>query len=79
MPKESTTARPPIDGYAIQLSSNISGFTTSIIEKQFPNTTTTLGSPTDLRLFNFIAGATWSSNVATIDSELPHPILKLVH
>jgi hypothetical protein len=72
MPKESTTARPPIDGYAIQLSSNISGFTTSIIEKQFPNTTTTLGSPTDLRLFNFIAGATWSSNVATIDSELPH-------
>ena len=72
IPKDSTIARPPIDGYNIQLSSNVSGLTTSIIQKQFSNTTATLSSPSDLRLFNFIANATWESNISTIDSEFPH-------
>ena len=72
IPKESINARPPIDGFVIQDSSNTSGFTTSIIQKYFSNSTATLSDPTEIRKFNFIANATWSSSQAKIDTELPH-------
>jgi hypothetical protein len=72
IPKDSVNARPPIDGFVLQDSSNTSGFTTSIIQKYFSDSTATLSNPTEIRKFNFIAGANWSSNVANIETELPH-------
>jgi len=72
IPKESVNARPPIDGYIVQSSSNTSGFTTSSIQKYFSNTTATLSDQTEIRNFNFISNAHWSSNIARIETELPH-------
>ena len=72
IPKEAVNARPPIDGFVLQDSSNTSGFTTSIIQKYFPDTTATLSDPTEIRKFNFIAGADWSLETANIETELPH-------
>jgi hypothetical protein len=72
IPKESSNPRPPIDGYVVQSSSNTSGFTTSIVQKYFADTTATLTDQTEIRNFNFISNAYWASNVAYIDTELPH-------
>ena len=72
IPKEAVNARPPVDGFIIQDTSNLVGFTTSVIQKQYSNSTATLSNPTEIRKFNFISNATWESNLARIDTELPH-------
>ena len=66
----SITARPPSDGFIIQESNSTSGLTNAEIQTYFGN-----GSITNInqqRNFKFISNATWSSNVATITTELPH-------
>lgn len=67
----STIARPPIEGYVIQEASSGIGTGTDEIQKYFSSSATLLNS-NELRNFNFIAGATWSSNAVTITTELPH-------
>ena len=72
IPKSSTTvARPPLEGYVIQEANSGIGTGTDEIQKYFSSSATLLNS-TELRNFNFIAGATWSSNVVTVTTELPH-------
>jgi hypothetical protein len=72
IPKDSSTvARPPLEGYVIQEANSGIGTGTAEIQKYFASSATLLNS-TELRNFNFIAGATWSSNAVTVTTELPH-------
>lgn len=76
IPKDSLiTARPPIDGFIIQESSNESGYTDSQITKYFNPNAVELTKSTELRSFRFISNATWSSGTATITTELPHNLV----
>ena len=67
-----TSARPPVDGYVLQDSSNPTGATDTEVASYFSPTTVTIGNVNQQRDFRFIAGAHWSSNVANILTELPH-------
>ena len=66
IPAGITTARPPIEGYILQETSDTSGSTDAEI------TTTSLTNIDDQRNFHFINEANWNSNVATVMSEEPH-------
>ena len=66
IPAGITTARPPIEGYVIQESSDTSGQTDAEI------TTTSLTNIDDQRNFHFLSEASWVNNVATVISEEPH-------
>jgi len=66
IPAGITTARPPIEGYVLQETSDVTGSTDAEI------TTTSLTNIDDQRNFHFINEANWSNNVATVMSEEPH-------
>ena len=68
----SITSRPPVEGFVVQESNSTSGSTSTEIQKYFSTLTVDLSNISELRNFKFIADATWSSNVATIRTELPH-------
>ncbi len=67
-----TTARPPVDGFILQESNNIVGSGATEISQLY----STSGSISQNALRNpkFIARASWSSNVVTVRSELPHEL-----
>ncbi len=67
-----TTARPPIDGFVLQESNNIVGSGSSEITQLY-NTSGSIAQNA-LRNPKFIASASWSSNVVTIRSEVPHEL-----
>ena len=73
IPKEYTTARPPVDGFVIQESASVdAGNESSLI---FDGTSLSASTvTTQLRNPHFIANATWSSNVVTITTETPHKL-----
>ena len=64
------TARPPSDGFIIQESNSTIGATDSEIQTYFG--TGSITNVNEQRNFKFIANATWSTNVASIITELPH-------
>ena len=66
----SSVAKPPSDGFVIQESNTTIGETNVEIQTYFGSGSIT--NVTQQRNFKFIANATWSSNVATITTELPH-------
>jgi len=71
LPKDSpTTARPPVDGFILQESNDIIGSGTNEISQLYSGSGSI--NSTDLRNPKFIAEASWSSNVSTVRSELPH-------
>jgi hypothetical protein len=71
LPKNSpTTARPPVNGFILQESNNIIGSGTNEISQLYSGSGSI--SSTNLRNPKFIATASWSSNVSTVRSELPH-------
>jgi hypothetical protein len=65
-----SSARPPVDGFILQESNNIIGSGSAEIS-QIYNTSGSISS-IELRNPKFIANASWSSNLVTIRSELPH-------
>ena len=67
-----TTARPPIDGFVIQESSDTTGASDAEVAKYFSPTTVSLSDVNEQRNFKFIANAHWSSNTGYFLSELPH-------
>ena len=67
-----TTARPPIDGFVLQESSDVSGASDAEVAKYFSPTPATLSDVNEQRNFKFIANAHWSSNSGYFLSELPH-------
>ena len=75
IPRESTTlARPPVEGFILQESNNIVGGGNTDIACYFSPTATLFTNPTQLRNPRFIAGGSWSSGVAKINTELPHDL-----
>jgi len=66
IPAGITTARPPIEGYVIQETSDVTGSTDAEI------TATSLTNIDDQRNFHFLSEASWNSNIATVMSEEPH-------
>jgi hypothetical protein len=71
LPSDSgATARPPSDGFIIQESNTTIGATNSEIQTYFGSGSIT--NVNEQRNFKFIANAIWSSNTATITTELPH-------
>jgi hypothetical protein len=70
LPKESA-GRPPIDGFILQESNDIIGDGTAEISQLY-NNSGSISNVSQLRNTNFIASASWSSNVATVRCELPH-------
>ena len=74
IPKDSETkARPPLDGFIIQESTDLP-LTNDEIGYQYSPTLTTkqLDNSNQLRKTRFIASASWSSSTVTIRTELPH-------
>jgi hypothetical protein len=70
IPKDGVvTSRPPVEGYILQETSTSIGTDTEIL-KYFGSGN--LSNTNDLRNFKLISNATWSSDVATITTELPH-------
>jgi hypothetical protein len=70
LPKDGSIAKPPSDGFIIQESNTSIGSTNSEIQTYFGSGS--ISNVKQLRNFKFIANATWSSNIATITTELPH-------
>ena len=68
------TARPPVDGYIIQESSDVTGASDAEVSKYFSPTSKSLSDVNEQRNFSFIADARWSSNNAHIRTELPHDL-----
>jgi len=75
IPKNSSIqGRPPLDGFVLQEGST-NEIVQSEIDKYFSLTPVTLSSSTELRNSFFIANASWSANIATIETELPHNLI----
>ena len=68
----SLEARPPIDGFVIQESNTSIGSTDGEVAYLYNPSSVTLDNSTELRNPRHIADASWSSNVATIVTEIPH-------
>ena len=67
-----TVSRPPVEGFILQESGSSTGISDSEIQTYFG--TGSLSNKNDQRNFRFISNATWSSNVVTITTELPHDL-----
>ena len=67
-------ARPPIDGNVLQESAGTIVSTDAEVAKHFNPTSATLSNTGELKNFRFITNATWDSNTAEIETELPHDL-----
>ena len=67
-----TSARPPVDGFVIQESSDTTGLTDLEVQSYFSPTTISLNNVNEQRNFRFIAGANWDGSKAYYETELPH-------
>jgi hypothetical protein len=67
-------ARPPLDGFVIQESGSSDGNSTSEVSSLYSSSPVTLSNPTDLRNPRFISNATWSTGIASYETEIPHNI-----
>tara|TARA_R100001594_G_scaffold47989_1_gene80869 strand:+ start:1142 stop:7000 length:5859 start_codon:yes stop_codon:yes gene_type:complete len=67
-----TSARPPVDGYIYQESSEVIGSTNAEVDKFFSPTEVTLSNLNELRNPSYLSNASWDSNKGYYTSELPH-------
>ena len=67
-----SSGRPPSDGFIIQESNTTIGASSIEISKYFGQGS--LGDLNELRNFKIISNASWNSNVATFETELPHKL-----
>ena len=65
-----SVSRPPVEGFILQESGSSTGSSNAEIETYFG--TGSLTNKNDQRNFRFISNASWTNNVATITTELPH-------
>ena len=70
----SLEARPPIEGFVIQESNASIGSTDGEVAYLYNPSSVTLDNSTELRNPRYIADASWSGNVATIVTEIPHDL-----
>lgn len=74
IPKDNPSAsRPPIEGYVLQESSDVSGSDVEN-EKYYSISSKTLNDSTEIRNPRFVANATYAGSTATITTELPHDL-----
>jgi hypothetical protein len=66
-------SRPPLEGYIIQ-ESNSSKLGSADISKYYPGNSVTLITSDELRNPHYISDVKWSSNYATIYTEIPHKL-----
>ena len=59
-----TSARPPVDGYILEESSDVTGATDTEVQTYFSPTTVSLANKDEQRNFSFLANAHWASNTA---------------
>ena len=67
-----SVARPPTEGFILQESNTSIGSTDGEIETYFG--TGSISNVNQQRNFRFISDATWTGNVASIQTELPHDL-----
>ena len=70
----SLEARPPQEGFVIQESNTSIGSTDGEVAYLYNPNSVTLDNSTQLRNPRYIADATWTGNVATIITEVPHDL-----
>jgi hypothetical protein len=70
----SLDARPPIEGFVIQESNASIGSTDGEVGYLYNPSSVTLDNSTELRNPRYIADASWTGNVATIVTEIPHDL-----
>lgn len=69
------TARPPVDGFIVQESSNVIGKTDEEVQKEWASDSiTVLSNESELRNQHIIAAAEWSSDLAYFVAEKPHEL-----
>tara|TARA_B100000927_G_scaffold135778_1_gene109549 strand:+ start:2419 stop:8418 length:6000 start_codon:yes stop_codon:yes gene_type:complete len=68
----SLEARPPTEGFVIQESNASIGSTDGEVAYLYNPNSVTLDNSTELRNPRYIADASWSGNVATVVTEIPH-------
>ena len=69
------SARPPRDGYILQMSNDVTGADDSEVALQFNPGSETMSNLAQMRNFSFLRDATWSGGTATLTSELPHNLM----
>ena len=77
IPRDSDiTSRPPVEGFILQESNTVSGYSDAEVEKYSSFSTEELTNSTEFRNFKFIANATWDddSDTATIRTEHAHKL-----
>lgn len=67
----SVSARPPLEAYTLQ-ESNTTKLTSNDIQKYFASSTIAINSSDELRNPHYISDVKWSSNYATVYTEIPH-------
>ena len=67
-----TSARPPIEGYVVEESSDVTGLSDTEVQTYFSPTTVSLSNVSEQRNFSFLAHARWLSNEGYYLTELPH-------
>jgi len=72
IPKESLNASPPSRDFVVQESNTSIGSTSEMSVQWNASNSSALTNSTDLRNTRVISNASWSTNVATIVTELPH-------
>ena len=69
-----TSARPPVDGYVLQISNESGGTTNAEVESLYATSTKSLNNVSELRNPSYISTCTYSSPFAYIDTEEPHKL-----
>ena len=69
-----TSARPPVDGYVLQISNESVGTTNAEVASLYATSTKSLNNVSELRNPSFISTCTYTSPFAYIDTEEPHKL-----
>ena len=67
-----SSARPPVDGYILEESSNVTGATDTEVASYFSPTTVSLGNKNEQRNFSFLSHVYWTGDTAYYLAERPH-------
>ena len=69
-----TSARPPLDGFVLQETDDVSGASNTEVALQYSPSSVTMSNVTEMRNFRFISKADWSGGTAYYTTEQPHQL-----
>jgi len=67
-----TAARPPLPGYVIQESNDVTGASDTEVQYFYNTGSVTMNNDAQMRNFTFIANATFDNGISNYTTELPH-------